>query len=355
LLQLLVLLFVPPAPLASAAWVPQLLQGGLVWGARVLLCGCCMQLALRGLSGSMATAHALGSSGSSGDRLDHNRAGVAGWCACFCTQPVPALSLPQASAPCMPASPPPGGWRTPAHHTAAGDGGCGAAGSSGGVAVGGRAGSSGSSGSSGGAGACCFSTPRASPARRRLQCWDLQLVQADDACAAGQCGSGGAVCDAAAAAAAARDDSTRAGSSPVWSQRALALALPAGDDDSWLMAAWDNHHHHGISSNSSTALQGYAALLWQHAAHLLPLAAAAAGDTFIVTTAAGGGAAAAAVRGAWQRLVQRALVALLCCEAATAARREVAAVLVLARLPAARGGVLPWSPARQHDTCSTGL
>ena len=58
LLQLLVLLFVPPGPLAAATWLPQHLQGFLVWGARVMLCGVVMQLVLRAV-GSTPEAHSL--------------------------------------------------------------------------------------------------------------------------------------------------------------------------------------------------------------------------------------------------------------------------------------------------------
>uniref|UniRef100_A0A383VPR1 RING-type domain-containing protein n=1 Tax=Tetradesmus obliquus TaxID=3088 RepID=A0A383VPR1_TETOB len=62
LLQLLLLLFVPPAPLAAVGWLPLVLRGSLVWTARVLLCGCVVQLFLQllppvsGSSSSVATA-----------------------------------------------------------------------------------------------------------------------------------------------------------------------------------------------------------------------------------------------------------------------------------------------------------
>ena len=43
----MLLLFVPPAPLAAVGWLPLVLRGSLVWAARVLLCGCVVQLFLQ--------------------------------------------------------------------------------------------------------------------------------------------------------------------------------------------------------------------------------------------------------------------------------------------------------------------
>ncbi|KAF8055647.1 VTE1 [Scenedesmus sp. PABB004] len=51
LLQLLLLMYVPPAPLAAAAWLPAPVRGGLAWAARVLLCGCLAQAALNAGAG----------------------------------------------------------------------------------------------------------------------------------------------------------------------------------------------------------------------------------------------------------------------------------------------------------------
>jgi hypothetical protein len=46
LLQLLTLLFVPPAPLAAVHWLPVIVRSSSVWAVKVLLCGCLVQLLL---------------------------------------------------------------------------------------------------------------------------------------------------------------------------------------------------------------------------------------------------------------------------------------------------------------------
>lgn len=65
MLQLSLLLFVPPAPLAAAGWLLLPVCNMLMWASRVLLCGCVMQLVLNAVPGSAST-HPGQQSGTSG-------------------------------------------------------------------------------------------------------------------------------------------------------------------------------------------------------------------------------------------------------------------------------------------------
>jgi hypothetical protein len=293
LLQLLVVLFVPPAPLAAAAWLPQLLQGLLVWGARVLLCGCCMQLALRGfrsshdcgstpaaaLSAAEAPADGTGPSSSRRRRaagvrqLRLTAAAAASDRSCFdsCLSSPVGLnnsSLRQRSsggdppAPWLPLSPPLATYHRSPQHAHSGSPG--------------------------------ISSP--SP----VHCWDLRLPDHDG------------------------------GSNNEPATLSLFRQPPGG---TLVMAPTED-----VSSSAAGACVAALAhapagrLLKQHAAYLVVLAAAFAGDSFITAAAAGGGgggpaavhgaAGAWAVRLAWHRVVRGALVAALGVELCCAVSRE---------------------------------
>jgi hypothetical protein len=337
LLQLLVVLFVPPGPLAAAAWLPQPVQGLLVWGARVLLCGIGLQLVLRAMNGTQvphtAAAAARGSILAAGSMLA-------------------AAGAPAA----LTASP---DWSSGVRNFAGRDTSC----------AGNRhAGGSSSCGAGltcaqqqyGAAGVSCCSSP--SPRGRKG--WELQVHghnSGSSSCAgsplrsfgvgdAGQCGASHPLCgmwDASCA-----DVSCGGGGS-------------GGDSSSWALARNTRNDHYQLSgygaatgmpgmmgssslgggnTGSSATAVAIHSLLWQHAPFLLLLSAAFAGDTFITAAAAAaapsilaaGGAegaaavtAAGAVRVAWQRCLECCLVAGLCLEVVAVLRRE----LLLLRLP----------------------
>lgn len=287
LLQLLVLLFVPPGPMAAASWAPQWLQAVLVWGARVLLCGCCMQLALWGVggsnnggcgsSGNISAALRTESTISCGGHL-HRSSSADCFDSCLSSPVGSGRSsrcnshmLP--SAPCMPVSP--------------------------------RCAASPSSGCCGSGTAQCSPDPNhrrrggaataAAAASAGVHCLDLQLVH------------GG----------------------PTYVSRTGSCLAPTAP---------------ALGGSSGLAAAAAARLLWQHAPYLLLLLAAFAGDSFITAAApasavppgaaSGDGLAAVgvawAVRMAWLRCLEVLLVAALCIEAGLALRREVG---VLMRLP----------------------
>jgi hypothetical protein len=300
LLQLLVLLFVPPGPLAAAAWVPHTLQGMLVWGARVLLCGSAVQLALSTFNSSEGNSLAPASGAAR----------------------IAAYSTAAALGGGIPAAQP--STSHAAQHGAGSSSGCAA-----GLTICQQQ-------FSGMAASCC-----SSPSPRGTKGWELQLHGHSGISSSGRCGGSHALCDADlssswAVAGCTGFSPSRIGELSASSASGISITID------------------GAAGNCATAV-GVSHLLLQHAPYLLLLAAAFAGDTFITAAAptaapsvlagtegavAAAAAAAAgwAVRAAWQRVLQYIMVAGLCLEVVLAARRELALLL---RLPpflgAARG------------------
>lgn len=302
LLQLLVLLFVPPGPLAAALWLPQPLQSLLVWGARVLLCGSAVQLALSAFSSSDSASAA----------------------------PVPGVcASPIVAAGAL-------GWGSPTAQPKASSSAQHGVGSSSGCA----AGLTRCQQQFGGMAASCCSSP--SPRGRKG--WELQLHgHSANSSSSGRCGGSHALCDADLGSSWAVADCAGAGFSL---SRSGVLGVPS------ILGISTGT---GDASGSCATALGVCRLLWQHAPYVLLLAAGFAGDTFITAAAPtaassilagtqGAAAAAAAaaagwaVRAAWQRVLQYCMVAGLCLEVVLAARRELALLLRLPLFPGAMHG-----------------
>lgn len=327
LLQLLVLLFVPPGPLAAAAWLPQPLQGLLVWGAHVLLCGALMQLALR----------AFGTRAAVGPATDPAAAAAAAF--------APAIAAVGAA------------WGSPSA-PAAYDSSGGWCGNSGNNSCSGPISCQQQHAAVGGMGTPCCSSP--SPLGRKG--WELALhgshyhnspqhyssgcshsshaLLPDAALGCGAVNNHGS-CSSWALAGGSTDCSTLqcggavsgGGGAPGLFSVGAAADLPAGA--------------------SATAVGVYR-LLWRHTPYLLLLAAAFAGDSFITaatpaaavsrgmlaaTEQAAAASAGWAVRAAWQRCLQSCMVAGLCFEVLLMVRREVLLLLRLPLFPVAGGAV----------------